>query len=203
MNEDAARTWIAERWGTAVMDRIGSFLDLVVAENGRQNLISPGTVDAIWSRHAVDSAQLLALAPERWRSWLDIGTGGGFPGMIVALLAPERSVTMVEPRRKRAAFLADCVRALDLPHADVVHGKAETLTRPFDVISARAVSRVENILHAGAACAKTETIWLLPRGRSGDAAPISVAKLSSQMFHVEHSITDAESSILVMQGQPQ
>lgn len=201
MNEDDARAWIADRWGTAAVDRIGTFLDLVIAESNRQNLISPGTIDAIWSRHAADSAQLLALVPGQWQSWLDIGTGGGFPGMVVALLAPDRSVTMVEPRRKRAAFLADCAGDLDLPHAHIVQGKVETLARPFDVISARAVSRVENILHAAAACAKTETIWLLPRGRSGNIDPASIEKLSSSMFHVEHSITDAESSILVLHGR--
>lgn len=197
MNEDQARAWIASRFGDPASHQIARFLEYVIAENRTQNLIAPASVADIWVRHAFDSAQLLLLAPDRWSTWLDIGTGGGFPGMIVALLAPERQVIMVEPRRKRAEFLARGAQAFGLANATVASTKVEQVTALADVISARAVASVENLLRAAGHCAKAETVWLLPRGRSGaDLADLSPRDRS--MFHVEHSLTDPASTILVM-----
>jgi 16S rRNA (guanine527-N7)-methyltransferase len=201
VNEEAARGWIAGRHGTDAAERIAAFLDLVIAENTRQNLVSPASVNAIWSRHAADSAQLLGLVHAGWQSWIDIGTGGGFPGMVIALLAPERTVVMVEPRRKRAAFLDACVDALDLPKASVVQARIEMVDQTADVISARAVASVENLLQAAGHCAKADTTWLLPRGSAAERDQASLAKLNPSMFHVEHSITDPQSTILVMKGR--
>ena len=200
MTEQEAQTWIAERFGDAALSRIRMFLDQVVAENRVQNLISPSSVGTIWTRHALDSAQLLALAPEAWRSWLDVGTGGGFPAMIVALLAPERLVYMTEPRRKRADFLRHCTELFGLRQTNVLPSKVEKVEVTADVISARAVASMENLLHAAGHCATTRTTWLLPRGRSGAADVEQLQRLQPSMFHVEHSLTDAESTILVIRG---
>ncbi len=200
MTEEEARAWIAARYDHDACARLEQFLDLVIAENARQNLISPASVDAIWSRHAVDSAQLLTFASPDWRTWTDVGTGGGFPGMVVALLAPDRSVRLVEPRRKRADFLRDCCQALHLPHAAVEARKIEAVDSPSDVISARAVSSVENLLRAAERCAKDDTVWLMPRGRTGADDIASLSRLKRTMFHVEHSVTDPDSTIVVLRG---
>lgn len=199
MTEDEAQAWIGSRFDEAACERVARFVALVLSENTRQNLIAPATTPSIWVRHVVDSAQLIALARSAWSSWLDIGTGGGFPGMVVALLCP-RAITMVEPRRKRAEFLEHCCDVLMLRHARVVHGRVEHLAGPYDVISARAVASVEKILHAGLGCAKADTQWLLPRGRLGDDGERYLGQLGSTMFHVEQSITDPSSSILVLRG---
>ena len=200
MNEDEARTWLGERLDGEACSKLGQFLTLVVAENGRQNLISPATVNSIWSRHAVDSAQLLGFLSGTWETWIDVGTGGGFPGMIVALLAPERRVSLVEPRRKRAEFLQACCAELQLAHVDVHACKIEAVTWQADVISARAVAPVENLLRTAGHCAKNDTTWLLPRGRSGADDIARLSRLKQTMFHVEHSVTDAESTIVVLRG---
>lgn len=196
MNEDEAQGWVTVRHGSEACARIGLFLSMVIAENATQNLISPGTVDAIWSRHAVDSAQLLGWAPQRWDVWLDIGTGAGFPGMIVALLSPGRRVIMAEPRGRRAAFLEECRARLELPLAEVRQAKVQRIEVAADVISARAVAPPEKLLRDAAHCAKAETVWLLPRGRSGAAE----LEHDGSMFHVEQSITDPTSRILIARG---
>jgi 16S rRNA (guanine527-N7)-methyltransferase len=197
VTEDEARARIVERYGSIAAERVATFLHCVATENAVQNLISPASISEIWARHAVDSEQLLDFAPAGWKNWLDVGTGGGFPGMIVALLGGG-TVTMVEPRRKRATFLQQCVVRFGLD-ARVEQAKVEALAIPADVISARAVSSVENLLHAAAGCATKRTTWLLPRGRS-IGADLATLPHNLAMFHVEHSITDPESSVLVIRG---
>lgn len=197
MTEDHAREWIVRRYGVDQVERIATFLQWVCEENERQNLIAPSTIEYVWSRHALDSAQLLAFAPAQASQWLDIGTGGGFPGMIIALLF-DGKVTMVEPRKKRAEFLQTCVDRLGLRHATVRAAKVEAVQGHFAIISARAVALVEKLLQAAAHCATPETRWILPRGRMEAAHLDSLRQDRSRLFHVEHSLTDPQSSILLV-----
>jgi len=200
MTEDEARTWFTANFGEQKTKRVGWFLDMVREENSRQNLISPSTLDALWTRHAVDSAQLLFHVDHCTGAWLDIGTGGGFPGMIIAMLS-ERSVTMVEPRKKRAAFLADCVTTLGLDQARVEACKVEAIQASFAIISARAVASVEKLLQAAEHCATPDTCWILPRGQVGADELAALCRNTRKMFHVEHSLTDPRSSILIVDRQ--
>ncbi len=193
MTEDDARAWMAEHFSVEINSRVAQFVDVVIAANATQNLISPTTVDTIWGRHVVDSAQLLALAPAGAGSWIDIGTGGGFPGMIVALCWHGRTI-MVEPRRRRAVFLQEAVDRFELTGRATVHAaKVEAVQEKSDVISARAVASVEKLLQAASGCAKPETRWILPRGRSS-------TETDGDLFHVEQSITDPESRIVLIDG---
>ena len=194
MTEDESRAWIIARFGHEATARIAALLEMVVAENSRQNLIAPSTIPQIWNRHALDSAQLVPIGREG--TWLDIGSGAGFPGLVVALL---RSGPMIlaEPRRKRAEFLQSCVAALGLADVEVKAAKVETLATRADVISARAVAPVQNLLQAAARCAKEDTRWLLPRGRSARADLQDAKRDWRGVFHVEQSLTDSESAILV------
>ena len=197
MTEAEARGWIAERFGDDAVAVLARFAAMVVDENARQNLISPASMAHIWVRHVLDSAQLVSLG--RSGAWLDVGTGGGFPGMVVAILRHE-PMLLVEPRRKRAAFLEQCCDALGLDHVRVVAGKVEIMSAKASVISARAVASVENLLLGALACAKADTRWLLPRGRFGVADLEQLGQRWAGVFHVEQSLTDPESSILVLDG---
>ena len=199
MTEDEARGVIGERFGAEKTERIAAFLSLVAEENARQNLIAPSTVDTIWSRHGLDSAQLMFHVEQSHSAgaWLDIGTGGGFPGVVVAILH-HGPVTMVEPRKKRAVFLQDCVSRLGLQGASVLTSKVETVSGKFAIISARAVASVEKLLQAADHCATPDTRWVLPRGRIEAEQLISLRRDRSQLFHVEQSLTDPESSILIV-----
>ncbi|MDQ1157886.1 16S rRNA (guanine527-N7)-methyltransferase [Sphingomonas sp. SORGH_AS 950] len=198
MTEDQARDWIVARFGAEAADRIDHFLNLVVVENDQQNLIAPSTISTIWSRHALDSVQLVPLADRPDGQWVDIGTGGGFPGMVVALAWPGK-VALVEPRKRRADFLRDCAETLGVADRVSVHAsKIEAVEIKADIISARAVATVENLLRAAAHCGKQDTRWLLPRGRLDEREIKTLKRHWRFVFHVEHSITSADSSIVIL-----
>jgi hypothetical protein len=98
--EAEARDWLRRvlHVDDVTMARLARLVDLLVEENERQNLIARGTIPMVWQRHIVDSAQLLAVPRETLPegSWLDLGTGAGFPGLVIAALQPERPVTLVD-----------------------------------------------------------------------------------------------------------
>lgn len=198
MTEDQAREWVVDRYGEPAAERIDHFLNLVIVENDQQNLVAPSTIPTIWARHALDSAQLIPLANRADGQWIDIGTGGGFPGMVVALAWPGR-MALVEPRKRRADFLRDCAERLGVADRVTVHAaKIEAVDVKADIISARAVATVENLLRAAAHCGKQNTRWLLPRGRLDEREIKTLKRQWRFVFHVEHSITSAESSIVIL-----
>jgi len=179
------------------MDKLDLFIELVTTESREQNLIAPSTVPHIWARHVVDSAQLLSFAGEDG-AWLDVGTGGGFPGIVIAILR-DAPILMVEPRGRRATFLRTCVEKLALPHASVQVVKVEKLAFAADVISARAVSSIDSIFTHARQCAGASTKWILPKGRTAEA-DLAIARQSWQgSFHVEHSVIQSDSGIIVAQ----
>jgi 16S rRNA (guanine527-N7)-methyltransferase len=195
MTEDEAHDWVRKQVDRATYDRLERFVELVVAENERQNLISPATIPTIWERHVVDSLQLLTIIPARSGRWLDIGTGGGFPGMVLAI-AGAQPMLMVEPRRKRAEFLSDCIDELQLKDATVAASKVEQVDWTADIITARAVASVEKLLLAAAHCATTSTRWLLPRGTVDVASLSALCARHHLVFHVKQSLTHPDSSII-------
>jgi len=198
MTEEQARDWVVERFGEEAAARIDYFLNLVLVENDQQNLIAPSTISTIWARHALDSVQLIPLADRPDGQWVDIGTGGGFPGMVVALAWPGR-MALVEPRKRRADFLRDCAERLGVADRVTVHAsKIEAVDVKADVISARAVATVENLLRAAFHCGTQETRWLLPRGRLDEREIKTLKRQWRFVFHVEHSITSADSSIVIL-----
>jgi 16S rRNA (guanine527-N7)-methyltransferase len=117
--------------------------------------------------------------------------------MVIALLF-DGKVTMVEPRKKRAAFLQTCVDRLGIANADVAASKVEAVSGRYDIISARAVASVEKLLQAAAPCAKPETRWILPRGRMEPEQLTALRRQRDRVFHVEHSLTDPDSAILIV-----
>jgi 16S rRNA (guanine527-N7)-methyltransferase len=198
MTEDQARAWAGEHFPAAV-DRLDRFATIVTRETERQNLISPSTIPLIWSRHIVDSAQLLSFVPASATTWLDIGTGAGFPGIVAAILF-DGHVTMVEPRAKRATFLREVVAALDID-ATVIQSRVETAPpAATDIISARAVATVDALLTMTAHLRGALTTYLLPRGRTGHDEIVKARGGWHGTFHVEQSITDPASTILIATG---
>jgi 16S rRNA (guanine527-N7)-methyltransferase len=124
-----------------------AFLTLLTEWNGRMNLVGPSALGEFWRRHALDSAQLRAIAPEA-RTWADLGAGAGFPGLVLAILAkgePGARVHLVESMAKRCRFLQAVTEALDLP-AEVHHGRAENLSLKVDVVTARACAPMVRLL---------------------------------------------------------
>ena len=173
---------------------------LVIDEAGRQNLIAPSTLDAIWSRHIVDSAQLIGFASDAEGDWLDIGTGAGFPGLVVAALTERRTI-LVEPRKRRAEFLQAAAESLGIAdRVETVAGKVEIVNEPVAVISARAVAQLSPLFTSAVQCSRRKTLWILPKGRSAREEVAVAQQTWHGVFHVEHSITDPESLIVLAKG---
>jgi 16S rRNA (guanine527-N7)-methyltransferase len=182
------------------LGRLQTFVDLLIQENERQNLVSRGTLEAVWSRHILDSAQLLRFAPETG-AWLDLGTGAGFPGLVVAALWPGR-VTLVESRKLRAEFLRRGADVLGVSErTEILCASVEVVaTRPFDVISARAFAPLDKLLRLGLPFSTSETVWILPKGRNAQSE-LDAERASWQGdFRIEPSLTDADAGIIVARG---
>lgn len=176
--------------------RMDAFVSLLSNENERQNLIAASTLSAIWSRHIVDSAQLLDLAQPG--PWIDLGSGAGFPGLIIASVG-ERQVSLVESRARRIAFLRQAADVLDIAdRIEILGQRLETIApRPFAVISARAFAPLTRLFNLAHFFSTSTTLWLLPKGR-GAATELEAARGSWQGdFRIVPSITDPDSAIIV------
>jgi 16S rRNA (guanine527-N7)-methyltransferase len=165
--------------------RLEVYVQRVRSANSDQNLVSASTLDNVWERHILDSAQLVRFEPRPGASWLDIGSGAGLPGIVIALLV-EGPVELVEPRRLRAAFLEGNVAAL------------EKITGRFDAITARAVAPLDRLLAISLHLAHAGTVWALPKGKSANSE-LAEARRSWQCdARSEVSRTDPDARVLVL-----
>lgn len=176
-------------------EKLETYVALLTEENQRQNLVSAATLAAVWDRHILDSAQLVRFEPYPGSSWADIGSGAGLPGIVIACLV-DGPVTMIEPRRLRADFLHKVVESLQLG-AEILCEKAERVGGCFDVITARAVANLSDLLKLSAHLSTRNTVWALPKGRNGSAELAQARHAWQGEFHVERSVTDADSWIVV------
>lgn len=199
-DEAEARAWLAAlpEWDAAAAERLDLLVRLLAEENQVQNLVSAASLDEVWRRHIADSAQLLTHVPRETGSpWLDLGTGAGFPGLVIAALRPEVEVLMVESRARRIDWLERARIALGLDKAQVIGARLEQVpTRPVRAISARAFAPLPRLLDLSARFSTADTVWLLPKGRSA-AQELSELRGWRHMFHVEQSLTDAEAGVIL------
>ena len=199
-SEDEARDWLGAlpECDAVAFARLEKLATSLAQENERQNLVSAHSLGLVWQRHIADSAQLLCHVPrETCSPWLDLGTGAGFPGLVIAALRPEARVVMVESRPLRAAWLKQMRIALGLDHAEVIPQRLELVeSAPFRAISARAFAPFDRLLRLSARFSTSDTLWLLPKGRSAQQELQSLVGWQ-HMFHVEQSLTDSEAGIVV------
>lgn len=198
-SEEAARQWLRglPECDDAAMARLELLVTLLAAESGQQNLVSATSLSEVWRRHIVDSAQLLQYVPRGTSPWLDLGTGAGFPGLVVAALRPDIDIALVESRSRRIAWLERAMSALKLESVKVLGHRLE-LVKPYPakVISARAFAPLPRLLELSARFSTSETIWLLPKGRSAQQELRSLTGWN-HMFHVEQSVTESQSGVIV------
>jgi 16S rRNA (guanine527-N7)-methyltransferase len=200
MTEDDALVWLRRSFGDGAVDRLQLYVQLLIEENEQQNLIAPATVPTIWARHILDSAQLLSLAPRSWGTWLDVGTGAGLPGLVVAILTNGR-IWLAEPRARRVEFLNAVISRFNLSETVVLKARVESVeTGAVDVISARAVAPLDTLLESTSHLRHSGTRYVLPRGRNAATEIDAAAARWKGVFHVEHSLTDPESLIVVADG---
>ncbi|MEP3052101.1 MAG: 16S rRNA (guanine(527)-N(7))-methyltransferase RsmG [Erythrobacter sp.] len=201
-DESAAREFVRDRVDEVAFDRLERFSDLLIAENKHQNLISRPSESLIWQRHIADSVQLLDHVPRETRegggAWLDLGTGAGFPGIVLAAILPTPQINLVESRAKRIEFLQRMVTELDLDRCTVLGQRLETI-KPFParVITARAFAPLDKLLRLSAPFSTKETRYVLPKGRSAAHELDQLKAPIRKMFHVEQSLTDPEAGIIL------
>ncbi len=202
MTEADAQAWLQLHFNVSreTSERFEAFVAFLVREAMSQNLVSASTLDQIWSRHIVDSAQLLRLLPSQTvdSGWLDLGSGAGFPGIVVALLS-DFKITLVESRAMRIDYLQRALALLDLE--DQVKVAAMPLERletaSYSVISARAFAPLPRLFDVAARFSTDKTIWLLPKGRNVVKEWQEAQPFWTGDFRIEPSVTDDESGILV------
>lgn len=203
MDEAEARAWVERSFDVprGTMEKLDAFAELLREESGRQNLVSKASLDQLWTRHIADSAQLLRFAPAADCSWLDLGSGAGFPGLVVAALH-EGPVTLVEERRLRAEFLRRASERLGVAgRVEILETKLERAPpRPFDAISARAFAPLPRLLDLATPFSTTKTVWLLPKGRNAASELEALDPSWQGSFRLEPSATDAEAAIIVAEG---
>jgi len=203
VNEEEARAFCETLVDAAGMVRLERYVALLVEENRRQNLVSTASLNQVWQRHIADSLQMLGHVPRETTPWLDLGTGAGPPGLLIAIARPDIEVGLVESRKRRAEWLGRVAAALDLPHCQAIADRLEDVPQfAAAVISARAFAPLGKLLNLSARFSTRDTIWLLPKGRSAQKELDEQGAGVQAMFHVEHSLTDAQAGILVGHGSP-
>lgn len=188
-------------------DRLAAFQALFEKWAARINLIAPSTLPDLWSRHILDSAQLIRLAPGA-SAWLDLGSGGGFPGIVLGILLRERaggSITLVESNQKKAAFLRNA--AAQCGASATVHaGRIEELSRqaqPVDAVTARALAPLPALLGLARPWLEAGATGLFQKGRDY-RRELEESRDGWQFDLVEHpSAIDAASVILEISGLKQ
>jgi 16S rRNA (guanine527-N7)-methyltransferase len=204
-DEASAREWIAQTLSPtmAQWQKLERFAEILARANDTQNLVAASTLSQMWVRHIADSAQLL-LHDQRDGNglWIDLGSGAGLPGLIIAILS-DRPLWLVESRALRCQFLRESVDMLGLQaQATIQAALLERLEAvPAATISARAFAPLPKLLDLSARFSTVSTRWLLPKGRNAVKELAQLSPAWQKLFHVEHSLTDADSGIIVGTGQ--
>ena len=154
----------------AAKARLETYVARLKKWQATHNLVAPSTLGEIWQRHVLDSAQLLAMAPQA-RRWIDLGSGAGFPGMVIAILLAEQEgarIELVESNGKKCAFLRAVARATDAP-VDVVPERIESFAERrhegIEVITARALAPFAELCRMAEPIMSDESVMLLLKGQ--------------------------------------
>lgn len=176
--------------------RLEQFAELLGKWNARINLVAPSTIPDLWSRHIQDSAQIYTHAPADAQHWVDLGSGGGLPGLVCAILAheerPECRFTLIESDKRKSAFLMTAIRELGLS-ARVLSERAEHAEpQAADVVSARALAPLPALLALVARHVAENGTALLPKGKN-HSAELAAAR---REWHFEHDAIESQTDPL-------
>ncbi len=153
-----------------IADRLDRYVEVLLDWQGRMNLIAPSTIPQLWTRHIADSLQLIGLAPDA-DIWVDLGSGAGFPGLVIACAIaeqPGRHVHLVESIGKKANFLREAARLIEAPatvHAVRIEQFVLNFDGRVDVITARALAPLDDILRLAYPLSKTGAQGLFLKGQ--------------------------------------
>ena len=198
---DAAAVQAALSATDRQMADLGSFQAILADWNGRMNLVGPSALASFWPRHAYDSAQLLAHAPQA-KTWADLGAGAGFPGLVLAILlkgAAGARVDLIESMAKRCRFLAHVAGRLDLP-VDIHNARAEDLKITVDIVTARACAPLVRLLGYAEPYLKLGASGLFLKGQDVAAELTEAARYWKFDHQLSASSSDPGGRILQVKG---
>ncbi len=185
--------------------RLNKFAALLTDWQRRINLIAPSTVPHIWTRHIADSLQLLPHAPNA-RIWVDLGSGGGFPGIPLACAlaqTPGAQVHLVESNGKKAAFLREAVRITGAPavvHPERIENFGDSFGGNADVVTARALAPLKSLCDQAFPLLAKGAIGLFLKGQDVEAELTEAAKYWTVEAELKPSVTSRDSVIVVVRS---
>jgi 16S rRNA (guanine527-N7)-methyltransferase len=191
------------------LERLDRFVALLIAWQKHTNLIARSTIPFIWTRHIADSLQLLDLAPHG-KVWVDLGSGAGFPGIIIACALADTEgaeVHLVESIGKKAKFLREAVQVTGAPaivHASRIEDFVDNAPESIDVVTARALAPLPKLLPLAYPLLKRGALGLFLKGQDVASELTDAAKYWKIQFDLVGSRTDPRAQILVVRGlEPQ
>ena len=183
--------------------RLDGLIERLLQWQRHTNLVADSTLPQVWTRHIADSLQLLDLAPAA-KVWADLGSGAGFPGLVIACALADRlgtEVHLVESKQKKANFLRDCVTALAVPaivHGERIEDFAKANRRVFDAVTARAVAPLDRLLGLANPLLKTGGVGVFPKGRDVEAELTAASKSWTIDAELVPSRTDPHGRIVLV-----
>jgi 16S rRNA (guanine527-N7)-methyltransferase len=183
--------------------RLDAFIELLLNWQRITHLVAPSTVPNVWTRHVADSLQLLDLAPAA-RTWVDLGSGGGFPGLVIACALAETAGTqvhLVESHAKKAAFLREAVRITQAPaivHPTRIENFVESFREPVDVVTARALAPLKVLLDQSFKLLDRGGQGIFPKGQDVEAELTEAAKYWNMNTSLVPSRTDSKGRIVIV-----
>jgi 16S rRNA (guanine527-N7)-methyltransferase len=184
------------------VEKLVVFQKLVEKWNPAINLISKSKISDLWERHILDSAQLIRFCPANRTHWCDLGSGGGFPGIVIAILAearfPDLRLTMVESDRRKSVFLGQAVRELSLT-ARVEALRIEAIPPlKSQVVSARALASLKDLLPLVQRHTAADGLAILPKGMNAQQEIADAREDWSFEVEEHKSLTSHEATILIL-----
>ena len=181
------------------LDRLAVYLDLLERWNAAINLVGSSTLRDPWRRHVLDSGQLVRHLPERPGVLIDLGTGAGLPGLILAVMGVA-DVHLVESDGRKAQFLREAARTTGCPGVSVHARRIETLDLKADTLTARALAPLPRLLDLAAPLVREGTRCLFLKGRGADEELTAARRQWTMRSSSEPSLVDPNSHILILEG---
>ncbi|MCC6949362.1 MAG: 16S rRNA (guanine(527)-N(7))-methyltransferase RsmG [Bradyrhizobiaceae bacterium] len=184
--------------------RLDQFAELLLRWQRAVQLVAPSTLPKLWTRHIADSLQLIAHAPDA-KIWVDLGSGGGFPGLVIAIALTERAgalVHLVESDARKAAFLREAARLTHAPvkvHAARIESAAEQIGA-VDIVTARALAPLPRLLELAQPFLRAGARAVFPKGQHLDEELTEAAKSWMIQSRILPSLTDPSGKILIIES---
>jgi len=194
--DDALKAAGMEGLDSQASARFGTHLELILRWNARTNLTAVREPEGIIQRHFLESIACARMLPVGIATLLDFGSGAGLPGIPIAICRPEIAVTLAESQGKKAAFLREAVRGLELNVA-VFAGRAESLPTQFDCVTLRAVDRMEQAVNAAAALVRIGG-WLAPMTTTSNLPKLQSALGTEYTWAAPKAVPGSEQRILAL-----